>query len=120
MKDIILIPAIFEGSRDLKDKSKKLFFQTPEITPVQASDLQTCVQQYVYLAIKAEPFMKDQLEVINDIKTDFNDTGKSYSQRLRATLYRNWEQSSEGYKDFNLYYAFKMEGLINHFKSKLI
>lgn len=120
MTDTILIPAIYEGSRDLKDKTKKLVFQTNEITPKQASELQICVQQFCYLAIKQEPFMKEHLEVINNLKSDYEDTGKTPAQRLRAVIYKLWEQNSEGYKDFNLYYAYRMEGIITFLKSKII
>lgn len=120
MKEVILLPAIYEGSRDLKDKSKKLTFQTNEITPDQASNLQTCVQQFVFLAIKLESFSKEQVDVINNLKSDFDDFGKTHAQRLRAVLYRLWEQGNEGYKDFNLYYAYKMDGFISHFKGKLL
>lgn len=116
----ILISAIYEGSRDLKDKTKKLTFQTNEVTPQQAADLQQCVQGFVYLAVKLEPFTKEQMDVVNNLRSDFDDFQKSHSQRLRAVLYRLWEQQNEGYKDFNLYYAFKMEGFINHLKSKLL
>lgn len=120
MKEIILLPAIFEGSRDLKDRTKKLVFQTSEITPQQAADLQVCVQGYVYLAIKIEPFSKEEVDLMNDIKSDVSDIGKTHAQRMRAVLYRLWEQDNAGYKDFNLYYQFKMEGFINQLKSKLL
>jgi len=116
----ILLPAIYEGSRDLKDRTKKLTFQTNEVTPQQASDLQVCVQQFVYLAVKPEAFTKEQVDVISNLKTDYDDFGKTPGQRLRAVIFRLWEQQNEGYKDFNLYYAFKMEGFINHLKSKLL
>jgi hypothetical protein len=116
----ILLPAIYEGSRDLRDKTKKLSFQTNEVTPQQAADLQLCVQQFVYLAVKLEPFTKEQMDIVNNLKSDFDDFQKSHAQRLRAVLFRLWEQQNEGYKDFNLYYAFKMEGFINHLKSKLL
>lgn len=56
MKEVILIPAIYDGSRDLKDRTKKLSFQTNEISPKQAGELQLCVGNYVYLAIKQDPF----------------------------------------------------------------
>ncbi len=118
MNEIIFLPAIYEGSRDLKDRSKKLTFQTNEITPLQASNLQLCVQNFVYLAIKLEPFKKEEIDLIKDLKSNFEDTGKTPAQRLRAVLYRLWEQSNEGYEDFNLYYNFKMEGFINHLKGK--
>lgn len=120
MSEAILIPAIYEGSRDLLDKSKKLTFKTNEITPKQAAELQTCVQQYVYLAIRLEPFLKEQLQLLADLKADYEDTGKPPSQRLRAVLYRLWEQTSEGYDDFNLFYIYKMETFIKHVKGKLL
>ena len=117
--ETIIIAAIYEGSRDLKDRSKKLTFQTNEVTPEQAASLQLCVQDFVFLAIKKEGFRKEEINLINDLKTDYNDIGKSSSQRMRAVLYRLWEQSNEGYSDFNLYYEYKMNGFIKHLKSKL-
>lgn len=120
MINTVLIPAIYEGSRDLKDRTKKLTFQTNEITPDQAANLQSMVQSFIYLAIKPEEFTKEQVSTINDLKSDYDDFGKNPSQRLRAVLYRLWEQSNEGYKDFNLYYQYKMEGFITHLKSKLL
>lgn len=120
MSEVIQLPAIYEGSRDLRDRSKKLTFQTNEVTPSQASSLQVCVQQFVYLAIKLEPFTREQIDLISNLKSDFDDMGKNHSQRLRSVLYRLWEQNSDGYKDFNLFYQYKMEGFINHLKSKLI
>lgn len=115
----LILPAIFEGSRDLKDKTKKLSFQTNEISPEQAANLQLCVQQFVYIAIKKEDFNKQEIDLINDLKTDYNDLGKTNAQRMRAVLYRLWEQENEGYKDFNLYYDYKTNLLIEHLKSKL-
>jgi hypothetical protein len=120
MKDVILIPAIYDGSRDLKDRTKKLSFQTNEITPKQAGELQICVGQYVFLAIKPEPFLKTQLEVIGDLKAEYEDQGKTPAQRVRNALYRLWQQEPEGYEDFQFYYNFKIEGFINYIKNKLI
>ena len=116
---MIIIPAIYEGSRDLKDRTKKLTFNTNEITPEQAAQLQIMVQQFVYVGIKLEPFTRDQQDMLADLKADFDAFGKSPGQRMRAVLYRLWEQVPEGYDDFNLYYQFKMEQLINHIKTKL-
>lgn len=120
MKEIILIPAVYKGSRDLQDRTKNLVFQTNEVTPKQAAELQVCVQEFVYLAIKREPFLSEQIDIISDLKADFNDTKKSPAWRLRAVLFRLWQQTGEGYEDFNLYYAHKMEQVINSFKSKLL
>ena len=120
MSTTLLLPAIYEGSRDLKDRTKKLSFVTNEISPDQAANLQMMVQQFCYLAIKMEPFTKEQADVIASLKNDFDEFGKTHAQRLRAVLYRLWEQGNEGYKDFNLYYAFKMENIITHYKGKLL
>jgi len=120
MKDVILIPAIYDGSRDLKDKTKKLAFGTNEITPKQAGELQVCVGQFVYLAIKSEPFLKHQVEIIGDLKAEYEETGKTPAQRTRGALYRLWQQEPEGYEDFQLFYNFKMEGFINYIKNKLL
>jgi len=120
MNEVIMLPAIYEGSRDLKDKTKKLVFQTNEITPEQAGKLQLCVQQFVYLAIKKESFEKEQLNLIQDCHSEIDDHVKTPSQRLRGALYRLWQQENEGYEDFNLYYNFKIEWMIKYIKSKLL
>jgi len=119
MSEPIVIAAIYEGSRDLKDRSKKLTFQTDEISPGIAASLQMCVQNFVYVAIKAEEFTKAEVDSINNLKTEFEDMAKTHSQRLRSVLFRLWQQDSAGYVDFNLFYQFKMEGFISHLKSKL-
>ena len=120
MNDLIILPAIYEGSRDLKDRTKKLTFGTNEVTPQQAANLQTMVQEYVYLAVKIEPFSQEQQDTISSLKNDIDAFGKSPSKRMKAVLFRMWEQKPEGYMDFNLYYQFKMEGFINHLKTKLM
>ena len=120
MTEIIRLACIYEGSRDLKDRTKKLTFQTNEITPEQAANLQMCVQNFVYILIKPEDFTKDEIKEMTEIKTVFEDTGKTPSQRLRSVLFRLWQQDSHGYKDFNIYYQYRIEILLNHFKSQLI
>ena len=47
------------------------------------------------------------------------DESKTPSQRLRAVLYRLYEQDSEQFKEFDGYYRFKMEKIIEHLKQKL-
>jgi len=45
--------------------------------------------------------------------------GKSPSKRMRAVIYRIWEQDKRGYKDFQLFYLNRMEQLISMLKDKL-
>ena len=120
MSDILTLACIFEGSRDLKDRSKKLTFCTNEINPQQAANLQVLVQQFCYIAIKKEDFTKDQIDLINDLKSDYEDNTKTPSQRVRNCFFKLWQQNNEDYKDFNLYYAYHMEQIINYLKGKIL
>jgi hypothetical protein len=45
--------------------------------------------------------------------------GKSPSKRMKAVMYRMWENDSKGYKDFELFYLNRMEQLITMLKEKL-
>jgi len=45
--------------------------------------------------------------------------GKSPGQRLRAVLYKNWQQNDEGIKDSDQHYITKMNQIIEHYKAKL-
>lgn len=119
MSEIILLPAMYEGSFDRKDKTKKLTFGTQEITFNQAGQLNDMLQSFVYLAIKKEEFSKAEIEVIENLKTDFDDSKKPASQRMRAVLFRLWQQDNEGFKSETQHYEYHMEKFINHLKSKL-
>jgi hypothetical protein len=116
---MILIPAQLEAVTTRKDKTLKLTFGTNELTPVQASELFTTANQFGYLLFKEESFSRDEIEMVESLKTDLEDTMKKPSQRLRGVLYRNYEMNNEGFNTFSKYYDSKMEQLILHFKSKL-
>jgi len=47
------------------------------------------------------------------------DDSKKPSERMRAVLYRLWEQDNEGFKDSDGHYRFHMEKLIEFLKQKL-
>lgn len=116
---MIIIPAILESYRSLKDKSIKIVFESNELTPEQTMGVASNIQQFGYLAFKNEPFKTTEKDVLENLKSDFEDNGKTPSQRLRAVLYIGFEQQPEGYKTFVDYYNSKMETLINHYKTKL-
>lgn len=117
---MILLPAIMDGYRSLKDKTLKISFTTNEIPPNQFTELAAGQSSFGYLAFKPEPFTDTEKDTLEALKTDFEDTGKTPGQRLRAVLYRMYEQEKEGYKTFFDYYNSKMEQLINHYKKNLI
>jgi len=113
------LPAQLEGYRSLKDRTLKLSFETNELTPEQMADIHYSLNKVGYLAFAPDPFTTKEISDLDSLKVEYDDTNKTPSQRLRAVLYRTWEQTPEGYKIFNDFYNSKMEVLIEHFKAKL-
>jgi hypothetical protein len=116
---MITIATTVEGIRTRKDNTCAITFGTQELTPSQAGDLFHLNGKFCYLAIKPETFRKEEIEAMDELKTDFEDNGKSPGQRLRGVLYRKWENNKEGFSTFTLYYEHNMEKIITHFKSQL-
>ena len=116
---MIILPAILENFRSLKDKTYKVLFATNELTPETIVGLNSSLGEFGYLAFKNDPFKQKEKDMIETLESDFEDKKKSPGQRLRGVLYRTWEQKPEGYEDFNRYYDYHMEKIITHFKSKL-
>ena len=115
---MIILPAQIEGLASRKDKTIKVTFGTQELSPADAAQVFQLNQKFCYIAIKEESFQQDELDNLDSIKTDL-EANKTPSQRLRGILYINFQQDSEGYKDFMTYYITKMDKLCEHFKSKL-
>ena len=113
------LPAQLESYRSLKDRTLKISFETGELSPEMMSNIHYALNKVGFLAFAPDALTTVELEEIDNLKVEYSDTGKPPSQRLRAVLYRLWEQTPEGYKDFNLYYSYKIEVLIKHFKEKL-
>ena len=116
---MLIIPAILESHRSLKDKSLKLTFETQEPTPEQLVAIAMNTQTFGFLAFKTNAFKEKEKEMLTTLKTDFEDKGKSKGQRLRGVLYRNWEKKNENYEVFDDYYNNKMEKMITHWKNNL-
>jgi hypothetical protein len=116
---MIIFPAILESFRSLKDRTFKVVFETSELTPEQLSGLAQWITKFGYIAFKETPFKDKDKEILEQLEPDYNDTGKSPSQRLRGVLYRVWEKESEGFSTFTLYYEHNMEKIISHYKAKL-
>jgi hypothetical protein len=72
--------------------------------------------------ISSDDISKAEQEEVEKFTTDF-EVGKTKtpSQRLRAVLYRVWEQEGQprGFTDFPLFYESQMERIINKYKSTL-
>ncbi len=116
---MLIIGVILEGFQSLKDKTLKLTFSTQEPTPEQIMGIANNTQKFGYLAFKEDAFRSNEKKMLEDIESDYEDNTKTPSKRLRNVLYVNWEQDKQGYDDFNLYYDYHMNKMIDHWKSKL-
>ncbi len=115
---MIILAGQIEGISSRKDKTVRITLGTQELTPAQAAEIFQLNQKFCYTAIKEESFQADEVDAIENLKTDL-ESEKTPSQRLRAILFVTYMQKADGYKDFATYYQAKMEQICNHFKSKL-
>lgn len=115
---MILIPAQIEGITSRKDRTVRINIGTQELSPDKAANLFSLNQKLCYVAIKAEDFQPEEIDVIKSAKASI-ESAKTPSQRLRAILYVNFQNNPEGYHEFQSYYLAKMDQVCNHFKNKL-
>lgn len=114
----LLVPAIVESISTRKDRTVKVVLGTQELSPANAGELLRLQNSLVAVYIsQKETISQKEMDQVDKIDAEFE--GKSQSQRIRNVLYKLWEQSSEGYKDFNLYYQSKTELYIEHLKAKI-
>jgi len=112
----LIIPGQLATFQSLKDRTLKLIFETGEPSPEQMQMVMYSLQKAGYIAFNPDPFSEAEKELLSNIKVDYEDTGKSKGQRLRAVLYRNWEQSNQGHDVFDDYYNANMERMITYWK----
>lgn len=114
-----IIPGIIEGFRTLKDKTIKVIIETNELDPAKQQALFGSIQKFGYIAFKSDEFRSEEIEVLDGLKTDYEDTSKTPGQRLRGVLYILYKQDNSGYNTFTDYYNARMERFIDHLKSKI-
>ena len=117
---------IFEGGVNkvstLADGTLSINIHTqelPEETMMRVFSLRKCPGMVL---ISSDDISKAEQEEVEKFTTDFEvGKTKTASQRLRAVLYRVWEQEGQprGYTDFPLFYESQMERIINKYKSTL-
>lgn len=119
MKDLFVIPAVLESYRTLKDRTFKITFETNEVSPSKAGQLQSNLLLPGYLAFKGDPFKKEEINELENIESDFDDIKKSPSKRLRGVLFILFKQDAEDFETFERYYEYKLEKIITHYKEKI-
>ena len=115
---MIITGAIVERIATRKDKTAAVTIGTQELNPKLASDIFGLNQSFCYVAFKSEQFTKADIDDIEKIKTDLPNL-KTPSQRLRAVMFLNFQNQPEGFESFDMYYANKIETIIEHFKTKI-
>ena len=112
-----LLPVVVGEIRSLKDGSLKLTMETQEVSPAKAGELFGLRNKIAFCYISARQIEDNEKKVIDSMDPELK--GKTPGQRLRAVLYLNWKQNSEGYPDAESYYRAKMETIIDTYKSNL-
>lgn len=117
-KRLLRIAASIEEIKSRKDNTWKLSIGTQEMAPEDEAILVAMKGKEGHFVFSAQDTITEQ-----DIPTEHLEFKgeKTPSQRLRAILYRIWEQAPKDAKiDFELFYRSRMERIIEQLKEKLI
>lgn len=112
-----LITAQIGTIRTLVDGSVSMTFVTPELSPGKVGEFFALRNKVAYLYVSANQIENSEKKMVDALDPEL--PTKTPGQRLRAVLYRLWEQDAEGYKDSDSYYRAKMESIINGLKAEL-
>jgi len=113
----VTVPGIVTGLNTLNDGTIKVTLALNEIQPDMAGTLFQLHNQHIKAYITTENIVQEAKEAIDEWEVEIE--SKSPSKRLRNVLYRLWEQDTQGYEDFELFYKNRMEKLIEAIKNKL-
>ena len=97
---------------------KKLFKKDIDVESDKFKQTIISIMGHMVL-ISSDDISKAEQEEVEQFTTDFEiGKTKTSSQRLRAVLYRVWEQGEQAY-DFPIWYESQMERIINKYKANL-
>lgn len=99
----------------MKDGGTRLVFDTQELNADKAAALFSLKNQQLWLILVSST--TEQVEIPTEPPPEFQNQ-KSYSQRLRACLFRLWEQKGKP-GDSESFYREYMEKVINWVKDRL-
>lgn len=114
---MVIIAATIDTLRSRKDKTWSITIGTQELTPDQAAEVMKLNGQLCSIAFKFSNFAPDETELLEQINPDME--SKSFSKRLRNTLFVWYNQNAQGFADFPSFYAHFMELYISNVKGKL-
>jgi|DEB19_MinimDraft_3_1074340.scaffolds.fasta_scaffold163772_1 hypothetical protein len=115
-----VIAGTFEGIRTLQDRSVKLTFTTQELNPSDVGDLFSFQNKFCKIMITdANVVQANVMKEVELAEVESWEKSKSPAQRLRGVLFLLYSKDSAGHPDFDSYYKSKVNGIIEHFKSKI-
>ena len=120
MSKLITFNCQVETIQSRKDSTLKIVLGTQEL--IEGGKLFALQNRLCTIGISQnEALTKEDIELLQSSKLGLDDipNAKSHSQRLRNTLFVLWQQGNGGYDDFNMFYANRMDKLIESIKSKL-
>lgn len=114
----IVVAGTIEKISTRQDNSIVLTFSTQEMDADDAGKVFNFRNKYCKILLTDDNINPLQEEAV--IGTAIAETGKKKtpSQRLRAVLWRVWEQQNSQI-EFEQYYATEMERIIEHYRAKL-
>lgn len=113
----LLIPVIVENISTRKDNTVKLTLGTQELSPSKAGEAFTLLNKMAMCYLSAKEVNQREIDQVDKLEPEFG--GKSQSQRLRNVLFLLHQQDNEGFSQFDAFYKFKTEQIIEHYKTKL-
>ncbi len=113
----VITHGTFNGHRSLSDGTIRVTLDLREMDAGRMTQLLSYVNQSIKIYLTTSNITSKEIVPIDDMELE--DESKSPSQRLRNVLYRYWEQTPNDYEDFNLYYHWLMDQIIQRYKDKL-
>lgn len=116
-KQLFQIPAIIETIRTLSDKTLKLTVSTArELDPEEELKILR-LKQLIGWMVFSEAEIKEE-DIPDEPAPEFK-SDKTPSQKLRALIFKDWEQNTNKKIPFNNYYIQEMDKYIKHRSDRL-
>jgi hypothetical protein len=117
MSQPIQVPVLIQGLSTKQDGSIKIVMETRELGGQDAARLFDLRNSEAWAVIAATELRDEDVSLPTE-RPDPAVGTKTPSQRLRAVLYRLWEQSRGG-TDFESFYRVRIEQIIDQLKERL-
>lgn len=114
----VLSEATVCGISTLKDGTVKVNFALQECGPDKIGQLFSLNNQHVKFFVSSDNITTELQSEIQAFELEHE--SKSPSKRMRNVFFRLWEQDKCGYEDFELFYRWRMDQIIEKLKDKLV